>query len=454
MKRFNLSEWAITHTALVLFMILLIGGAGEPRLQLLLLGRHPPAGVVVVHEGVEHRIRHGAMGGLEHVPKAGLGAAVDQRRPVVDLEVDVEAGILQLLREHQDQPDHGLVVYVDMTIHEDDFGRSKIDVQDNFNVSLIGVGTEGEFDGVGFTVRRAHNIVFRNLALHHVSQGEGTAIEVTDDSSNVWIDHNEFYSELDGNDDSDYYDGLVDIKRNAEYITVSWNYLHDHWKTGLIGHNDNADLAADNITFHHNWYSNLNSRTPLTRFADVHMLNNYFEDIHDTAINSRMGAQILVEGNYFLRTGSGQEDGETGHIKGPVGWFYGSPETGFWNLVDNIFEDSPSDHLESTTDFTVPYDYSADAPEDVPDLVQANAGVGVLDVTTPKLPPPPCSAQKSPGFSSSLAWTTTPSAVTSSAASRLSQARPILRASQPSPPPSVNPPTPVVETRPPVVASP
>jgi pectate lyase len=291
--------------------------------------------------------------------------------------------LYQLLRAHQDQPDHGLVVYVDMTIHEDDFGRSKIDVQDNFNVSLIGVGTEGEFDGVGFTVRRAHNIVFRNLAIHHVSQGEGTAIEVTDDSSNVWIDHNEFYSEFDGNDDSDYYDGLVDIKRNAEYITVSWNYLHDHWKTGLVGHNDNADLAPDNITFHHNWYSNLNSRTPLTRFADVHMLNNYFEDIHDTAINSRMGAQILVEGNYFLRTGSGEVDGETGDIKGPVGWFYGSSETGYWNLVDNIFEDSPSDHLESTTDFTVPYGYSADSPEDVPALVQDGAGVGVLDVTTP-----------------------------------------------------------------------
>ena len=28
MKRFNLSEWAITHRALVLFMILLIGAAG------------------------------------------------------------------------------------------------------------------------------------------------------------------------------------------------------------------------------------------------------------------------------------------------------------------------------------------------------------------------------------------------------------------------------------------
>ena len=47
-----------------------------------------------------------------------------------------------------------------------------------------------------------------------------------------------------------------------------------------------------------------------------------------------------------------------------------------------------------------------------------------------------------------------PSAVTSSAASRLSQARPCLRSSQPEPPPSVRPATPVVETRPPVVARP
>jgi len=28
MKRFNLSEWAITHRALVLFMIILLGAAG------------------------------------------------------------------------------------------------------------------------------------------------------------------------------------------------------------------------------------------------------------------------------------------------------------------------------------------------------------------------------------------------------------------------------------------
>ena len=74
--------------------------------------------------------------------------------------------------------------------------------------------------------------------------------------------------------------------------------------------------------------------------------------------------------------------------------------------------------------------------------------------TTPKLPPPPRSAQNRSACSMADARTSRPSAVTTSAATRLSQARPCLRSSQPEPPPSVRPATPVVETRPPVVARP
>ena len=75
-------------------------------------------------------------------------------------------------------------------------------------------------------------------------------------------------------------------------------------------------------------------------------------------------------------------------------------------------------------------------------------------VTTPKLPPPPCSPQNSSSFCSASARTCSPSAVTSSKAVTLSQVSPCSRASQPIPPPSVSPPTPVWETLPAVVASP
>ncbi|MEE2039996.1 right-handed parallel beta-helix repeat-containing protein [Nocardiopsis sp. CT-R113] len=288
--------------------------------------------------------------------------------------------LYELLNDHQDNEGDGLVVHVDVTVTPDQVDESKIDVKDVSNVSILGVGDSGEFDGIGFKLSRSHNVVFRNLAIHHVSQGEGDALEVASESSNVWIDHNEFYSELDGVD-KDHYDGLVDIKHGSEYVTVSWNTFTDHWKTSLVGHNDSASSAPDFITYHHNLFSNLNTRVPLVRHADVHMLNNVFEDIGGSAVNARMGARILVEGNSFDNVGSGEEDGTTGQVEGPVGWWYGSSETGYWNLVDNAFTDSPSDHLESTTDFTVPYPYDAETPAQARESVAAHAGTGVVDVT-------------------------------------------------------------------------
>ena len=62
------------------------------------------------------------------------------------------------------------------------------------------------------------------------------------------------------------------------------------------------------------------------------------------------------------------------------------------------------------------------------------------DVTTPKLPPPPRIAQNRSGLSVALARDAVlPSAVTTSAAIRLSMVSPSLRLSQPNPPPSVRP---------------
>ncbi len=75
------------------------------------------------------------------------------------------------------------------------------------------------------------------------------------------------------------------------------------------------------------------------------------------------------------------------------------------------------------------------------------------EVTTPKLPPPPRSAQKRSGLSVSLARTSLASAVTTSAEIRLSMVSPNLRVVQPKPPPSVRPATPVVELMPSGVAS-
>ncbi len=76
------------------------------------------------------------------------------------------------------------------------------------------------------------------------------------------------------------------------------------------------------------------------------------------------------------------------------------------------------------------------------------------EVTTPKFPPPPRTAQKRSSFSSSLAVTKLPSARTTSTEMRLSMVKPHLRVRWPRPPPRVRPPTPVVEMMPLGVARP
>ena len=76
------------------------------------------------------------------------------------------------------------------------------------------------------------------------------------------------------------------------------------------------------------------------------------------------------------------------------------------------------------------------------------------DAATPKLPPPPRNAQNRSGSYSASTIRTWPSAVTTSTCVTLSIASPCLPISQPSPPPSVRPATPVVDTTPPVVACP
>jgi pectate lyase len=97
-------------------------------------------------------------------------------------------------------------------------------------------------------------------------------------------------------------DGQVDIIRGSDWITVSWNYFHDHWKSSLVG-NDPAfrdiDFGHLHVTYHHNHWRNEGTRGPAGRFGHQHVYNNLYEDFLYQAIHSRSDNQVLVEGNVF-----------------------------------------------------------------------------------------------------------------------------------------------------------
>ncbi|APD91459.1 pectin methylesterase [Alteromonas mediterranea] len=286
-----------------------------------------------------------------------------------------------------------VTVYVDGTITDANNGGtgSPIEIKDMNDVSIIGVADRGEFDGIGILIRRANNVIIQNLKIHHVLTDGKDAISIEGDNggsttSNIWIDHNELYSTL--SVDKDFYDGLVDSKRGAKNITISYNYLHDHWKASLHGHTEN-DVDSDNterlITFHHNRFENIESRLPLFRYGHGHLYNNYYNQISSTAINSRIGAELQVENNVFENT------------QNPIVSFY-SDVIGYWNTSGNLFGEgvtwtTPADgdvvagpDATPTSSYEVPYDYVLDDAEVVKQRVINYSGVGKINQNADNIP--------------------------------------------------------------------
>ncbi|MGN9867087.1 pectate lyase family protein [Bacillus swezeyi] len=257
-----------------------------------------------------------------------------------------------------------LKIYVNGTITTSNTSASKIDIKDVSDVSIVGSGTKGEFKGIGIKVWRAENVIIRNLKIHEVASGDKDAISIEGPSSNIWVDHNELYHSL--NVDKDHYDGLFDVKKDAKYITFSWNYAHDAWKSMLMGSSD-SDNHNRTITFHHNWFENLNSRVPAFRFGEGHLYNNYYSNIIDSGVNSRMGARLKIENNLFE------------NAKDPiVAWYSSSP--GYWDVSNNKFVNSTgSMPTSSTTTYNPPYSYSLDHVDNVKSIVMQNAGVGKIN---------------------------------------------------------------------------
>lgn len=103
------------------------------------------------------------------------------------------------------------------------------------------------------------------------------------------------------NNGKDYYDGLIDVTHASDWVTISNSYIHDHFKASLIGHSDNnaaEDTGHLTVTQHNNYWSNIGSRTPSFRFGTGHVFNSYFLNAN-TGIDTRDGAQILVQSNVF-----------------------------------------------------------------------------------------------------------------------------------------------------------
>ena len=218
------------------------------------------------------------------------------------------------------------------------------------------IGLDGaEITGGGFNVRDVDNVIIRNIAF---ADWDDDAINVEEGSTNVWIDHNSF---------TNGYDGTVDVKRESDYVTISWNHFFDHDKTSLVGHDDGHtdDQGHLRVTYHHNYFDGTNTRHPRVRYGNpVHVFNNYYRDNAEYGVASTMGGGVLVEGNYF-------ED-----VDNPTHTGYADSDVGAVEESDNVFDGSGEPETGGGDVESVPYDYSLDPAEDIPGIVTEGAGPG------------------------------------------------------------------------------
>ncbi|MFE8009239.1 polysaccharide lyase family 1 protein [Streptomyces sp. NPDC057418] len=204
-----------------------------------------------------------------------------------------------------------------------------VNVQVPSNTTLVGVGEDATVIGAGLQVKGVSNVIIRNISFEDTydcfpqwdpTDGDEGAWNseydnlVVHGSSHVWVDHNTF-SDGDRPDAGQphyfgqvyqQHDGLFDIVRGADLVTVSWNVLEDHDKTMLIGNSDGAgasDRGKLRVTLHHNLFKDVKERAPRVRFGQVDSYNNHFVATRGSAYGYTYGigaeSALVAEHNAF-----------------------------------------------------------------------------------------------------------------------------------------------------------
>ena len=306
------------------------------------------------------------------------------------------------------------------------------------NVSIVGIneGTQKPtLKAVWILATGEENLIVRNLRIipgrddKLIEPEVGCTVTDTDycdwnpepdaltvqGTQRVWIDHCEFSDGPDLNGANPYkshyktYDGLLDIKRGANYVTVSYSKFSNHDKSILIGHSDKQSSDNFHVTFYRNYFLYLGQRAPRVRYGKVHLLNNLYENqkkkdfkqkYHLTyAIGMGYHSQIISEKNVFDIKGASAKglldisdfSQWAQHFTDIGSWLNGNPTDLNTAAKTNINDKATAANSKltfigpATWDPSKEYPYTAlNSPTEIRKVVLANAGVGIIEVQATK----------------------------------------------------------------------
>ena len=194
--------------------------------------------------------------------------------------------------------------------------------------TLIGVTPDAQLTGGMLLLENVEDVIVRHLRLSDAydhfpvwdpkDNGHGEWNSEYDNLSlrnarRVWVDH----CTLDDGQRPDRnepvrlgqrmqkHDGLLDITRQSDLVTVSWNHFRHHDKTSLVGSGDRvvADEGRLRVTYHHNHWEGVKERAPRVRYGQVHLFNNLHtvvdEASHGYSIGVGVKSRIVAENNVW-----------------------------------------------------------------------------------------------------------------------------------------------------------
>lgn len=230
------------------------------------------------------------------------------------------------------------------------------------NKTILGL-KGSSLEGVGLMIYGTNNVIIRNMTIRNVVTYSNIIIK--EGAHHVWVDHCELSS--DRNRGWEYYDGLLDVGKRADYVTLSWNKLHDNHIPMLIGFGDGstADIGHLRVTVYKNYFYNVSERQPSTRFGYMHVFNNYINNSSGYGVGATMGATVRTDNNYF-------ENSQT-----PITTEYNAAPGFISGASTNFYKNSGKNTISTAESNWVPaYEYKSVmiSAESVPATIMAGAG--------------------------------------------------------------------------------
>lgn len=185
-----------------------------------------------------------------------------------------------------------LIIRINGILQSDPVGY---EVPISSNKTVIGVGAKSGIYGGGLAIKNQKNVIVRNIEItgtydpedYPGKEDDWDALQV-DNSTNIWIDYVNFHAMK---------DGLIDLRTDSDYVTVSRSILSDHNKAFGIGWSPNT-IAK--VTINDMFFNSTNTRNPSAdNLLYGHLYNNYYRNITQYGNYARGNASLLIENSYF-----------------------------------------------------------------------------------------------------------------------------------------------------------